>query len=117
MNSTLHPPATCPPPYLQLQHRQYCAVHALNNLFCNEEPRLCSGTRRYEGDADRLFSAEHLDAIAERLQLEHQPYALFNPHRTLWLGNYDLDVLTKCVVLLGAWASASDTAATRVKAS
>ena len=73
--------------------QQFCAVHALNNVFANEGPRLRSTTH--------LFTADHLNAIAQRMQRDTSPHALVNPHRWLSLGNFDTAVVNSAVKLLG----------------
>ena len=77
---------------------------ALNNLFCNEDPRF-SGTRIYDGDKDALYT-RHLDGVADMLHrcvrvfvadrrtvdahaLGHQPHAWLNPHLT-----FELETMT-----------------------
>ena len=108
--------------YHQRQSLQLCAVHTLNNLFC-EPPalspatparrqrrvntarpraRLAAGNDGEPGTAARvrgfnkepLFDKPRLDAIAEGRQREFAPGAVFNPHKSaLGLGNYDVVVI------------------------
>lgn len=98
------------PPYHQRSgdccacfREQFCAVHALNNIFCNEEPRLsgCYIDCDRNSEAVSLFTVDHLDAIAHRMQLDHHPRALLNPYRWLSLGNFDAAVIESAVKLLG----------------
>ncbi|CAG0908333.1 unnamed protein product, partial [Cyprideis torosa] len=57
-----------------LQSLQFCAVHALNNLFQGKE----------------IFSKDQLNQISKELA----PDAWWNPHRSpLGFGNYDINVI------------------------
>jgi hypothetical protein len=77
-------------------------VHALNNLFCNEEPRLAGSHVDDGSEADAaLFTTHHLNAIAQRMQRDQNPHALLNPHRWLCFGNFDVGVINGAVKLLG----------------
>jgi hypothetical protein len=108
---TLRPRSKQAPPYHQrtgggcaCYREQFCAVHALNNLFCNEAPRLSGSHFDSGGEAEAeaaLFSAGHLNAIAQRMQRDQNPHALLNPHRWLCLGNFDAAVIDSAVKLLG----------------
>ena len=99
VRGVLRPRLSDAPPFHQrcdggasaLYEQQFSAVHALNNLFVNEAPR----------GSGALFGVEHLDAIAQRLQRDHQPHALINPHRWPRLGNFDAEVVSRAVALLG----------------
>ncbi|CAD5215698.1 unnamed protein product [Bursaphelenchus okinawaensis] len=72
--------------YHERQKRQFCLLHALNNLFQCEE-----------------FKKEELDGICE----EFDDRVWFNPHRSfMGLGNYDVNILLKCLEtrgLEGVW--------------
>ena len=94
------------PPYHQYSsscaREQFCAVHALNNVFCNEEPRLADSHADDGSESEAaLFTVDHLNAIAERLQRDESPQALLNPHRWLCLGNFDAAVINSAAKLLG----------------
>ena len=95
------------PPYHQYSggscaREQFCAVHALNNVFCNEEPRLADSHADDGSETDAaLFTVDHLNAMAERLQRDENPQALLNPHRWLCLGNFDAAVINGAAKLLG----------------
>eukprot|EP01046_Picozoa_sp_COSAG06_P036348 COSAG06_NODE_3998_length_4675_cov_11.970935_2_plen_354_part_00 len=99
VRGVLRPRLSDAPPFHQrcdggaraLYEQQFSAVHALNNLFANEAPR----------GSGALFGVDHLDAIAQRLQRDHQPHALINPHRWPRLGNFDAEVVSRAVALLG----------------
>ena len=105
----LRPRKKSPPPFHQhiggcfaLAREQFCAVHALNNVFCNEEPRLAhSHIDDGSDNTEALFTMEHLNAIAQRMQRDRNPRALLNPHRWLCLGNFDAEVINSAVKLLG----------------
>ncbi|PNW84533.1 hypothetical protein CHLRE_03g146707v5 [Chlamydomonas reinhardtii] len=61
------------PRYHERQSKQMCLKHTLNNLF--QEPAVTSAT---------------LDGLADHLAT---PSWGFSPHRTAFLGNYDINVL------------------------
>ena len=61
------------PAYFERQSRQLCLKHTLNNLF-----------QRH------VVSGAELDAIAAQLPGGSR---WFGPHRTVWLGNYDVSVV------------------------
>ena len=63
-----------PPAYFERQSRQLCLRHTLNNLL---QRRACT-------NAD-------LDAIAAELPGGDR---WVGPHRTVWLGNYDVNILS-----------------------
>lgn len=105
----LRPRSKRSPPYHQRSgggcacvREQFCAVHALNNLFCNEEPRLAGSHVDDGSEADAaLFTTHHLNAIAQRMQRDQNPHALLNPYRWLCFGNFDVGVINGAVKLLG----------------
>ncbi|CAD5221644.1 unnamed protein product [Bursaphelenchus xylophilus] len=72
--------------YHEQQRKQLCLLHALNNFFQREE-----------------FKKEELDRFCE----EFDERTWFNPHRSIiGLGNYDVNVLLKCLEsrgLEGVW--------------
>ena len=80
---------------------QLCAVHALNNLFCNE----VAGTA---APLAPMFDKASLDAIAEQRQrkdveeLGAAGKTFFNQHRSaLGLGNFDVVVVETAVAGMG----------------
>ncbi|PNH06685.1 Josephin-like protein [Tetrabaena socialis] len=64
-----------PPSYHERQSRQLCLKHTLNNLL--QRP---------------AFTAADLDRLADGMS-PPGPGGIFSPHRTPWLGNYDVNVL------------------------
>ena len=91
--------------YHERQSLQLCAVHALNNLFCNE----------VEGDAPaagKLFTKQMLEDIAARKYIEEQQLGLasgglfeFNQNRSaIGLGNYSVVVLETAVLEHGPYS-------------
>ncbi|WIA20921.1 hypothetical protein OEZ85_005263 [Tetradesmus obliquus] len=71
--------------YHERQHRQHCLKHAINNLVQRE-----------------AFSIASLNKLADSIQAQ----------RTLFLGNYDVNVLAVALELLGLelkWHDARDT--------
>ncbi len=69
--------------YLLLQEtqcRQQCLLHTLNNLF-----------------QEQRFTPSDLDRLADALAPGKLPLPLLHPHRTLFLGNWDINVLEKAV--------------------
>lgn len=77
------PPAAAahlqPVPAPSMQERQrlhQCLRHTLNNMFQTSQ-----------------FSSGELDAIADALAPGRLPLPFLHPHRTLWFGNYDVNVM------------------------
>ncbi|KAI3438252.1 hypothetical protein D9Q98_000688 [Chlorella vulgaris] len=64
------------PRFHERQHLQRCALHSLNNLF-----------------QDTTCSRAELDAIASQLAPGLLQLPFLHPHRTLYLGNWDVNVL------------------------
>lgn len=59
--------------YFEKQERQYCAVHAINNLI-----------------GSPVCTVDELNAIANELS----PSSWLNPHKSIWgTGNFDVNVL------------------------
>ncbi|GAV05762.1 hypothetical protein RvY_15842 [Ramazzottius varieornatus] len=64
--------------YHEVQHRQFCALHALNNLY-----------------GESFFTKKSLDEICERLDPQK---GWGNPHRSFFgWGNYDVNVIMVAV--------------------
>ena len=68
----------------EVQSLQLCAVHSLNNLFCNE-PRSSSGDGGNNavsssfGSVEPIFTKASLDAIAERKHDEQRATGTYAP--------------------------------------
>lgn len=72
--------------YHEKQKRMLCGVHAVNNLL-----------------QSKVYTKETFDAIAERLftvSPEKDMHAL-NPHRSMFFGNYDANVVIEALNLVG----------------
>jgi josephin len=54
-----------------------CGLHSLNNLF----------------QTPKLFTPQNLEAIVRK----YDKRKFFNDYRTLWLGNYDLQILIEAI--------------------
>lgn len=67
-------PPSSPPQERQRLHQ--CLRHSLNNVFQSSQ-----------------FSSCELDAIADSLAPGRPPLPFLHPHRTLFMGNYDVNVL------------------------
>ena len=81
----------------QQQEAQFCAVHALNNLF-----GVLSETKPHPEGHQWLFSPDHLDAIANQLHAKDPSCPAINPYRSsLGLGNYDVQVVQAVVEGMG----------------
>eukprot|EP01051_Picozoa_sp_SAG22_P003061 SAG22_NODE_144_length_17700_cov_21.959207_7_plen_765_part_00 len=85
----------------QQQKAKFCAVHALNNLFCKFDD---SGGPHPE--PDWLFKPSHLDAVAH--ELSAKPSGAGLPFRSrLGLGDYEVDVIETVVKRMGyRWSRA-----------
>jgi hypothetical protein len=68
----------------ETQHRQHCLLHTLNNLVQNKK-----------------FSEQILNEIADTLAPGKLPLPLLHPHRTIFLGNWDVSVLELAVESFG----------------
>jgi hypothetical protein len=98
----------------EVQSRQLCAMHAINNLLqltSTTEDLIARPNMRGKGSTTTLSCCTkvELDMIADELTLaekrllgDEQPKlslfdTIFSKHRTIWLGNYSVEVSTICV--------------------
>lgn len=95
--------------YHERQSLALCAVHALNNLFCNHLPAPETPTTP---TLERLFTKEALDQISVQKHAETAAQAkelgvggaggFFNPHRSVIpIGNFDVVVIETAVRNMG----------------
>jgi hypothetical protein len=68
----------------ETQRRQHCLLHTLNNLVQQNK-----------------FSEQILNEIADTLAPGRLPLPLLHPHRTIFLGNWDVSVLELAVESFG----------------
>lgn len=103
----------------EMQSRQLCAMHTINNLLqltSTTEDLIGSTSMEGKGSSATLSCCTkiELDMIADELTLaekrllgdeQQKLYLLdiiFSKHRTIWLGNYSVEVSIIHVPLLGA---------------
>jgi Josephin len=68
----------------ETQYRQQCLLHTINNLL-----------------QETAFTASDLDRLADSLAPGKLPLPLLHPHRTLFVGNYDVSVLELAIESVG----------------
>ena len=100
----------CDPPviYHERQSQQLCAVHALNNLFCNHEAEVAGAPTALA----QIFTKQMLEEIAAAKYEEEQQLGLasggffeFNRNRSaIGIGNYSVVVLETAVCAHGDYS-------------